>query len=297
MFGLLKAAQAGALRQVNAVHWFPVDTVPLGSGDVTVLREGEGIPVAMSRFGERILAAEGAEPLYVPHGVDTEIYCPGDQAPYRDTVPGIGPDTFVAGIVGMNRGRRKAFDQQFLAFSRFHARHPDSFLAVHSAPAAAPPATDLHGLATRLGITGVVGYPDSYMYDTGQITQEQMSAWYRGIDVLLLCSYGEGFGVPLIESQACGTPVICTDGSAMSELCGAGWLVSGTPDYEDGHQGWWKRPDADDIEAALEAAWQAKQDGTLPKKPARDFAMLYDADRVFDVFWKPVLAELEDRFG
>ena len=295
-FGLLKAAQAGALRQVNLAHWFPVDTNPLGEGDVTVLREGQGVPIAMSRFGERVLAAEGAEPLYVPHGVDTDIFSPGDPQAYRDTVPEIGPDTFVVGIVAMNRGRRKAFDQQLLAFSRFRARHPDSFLALHTAPMGPAPSTNLHGLAARLGISGAVGFPDSYMYDTGQITQEQMAAWYRGLDVLSLCSYGEGFGVPLIEAQACGIPVICTDGSAMSELCGAGWLVSGTPDWEDGHGAWWKRPDADDIEQAYEIAWQAREDGTLPKKPARDFAMLYDADRVFETFWVPVLKELEGRF-
>jgi hypothetical protein len=182
-FGLLKAAQAGVLRQVNLAHWFPVDVVPLGAGDVTVLREGQGVPIAMSQFGRRVLAAEGAEPLYVPHGVDTDLFCPGDPSAYRDTVPAIGPDTFSVGIVAMNRGRRKAFDQQMLAFSRFHARHPDSFLALHTAPEAPAPATNLHGLATALGITGAVGFPDSYMYDTGQITQEHDGSLVPGLDV------------------------------------------------------------------------------------------------------------------
>jgi hypothetical protein len=73
--------------------------------------------------------------------------------------------------------------------------------------------------------------------------------------------------------------------------------VSATPFWTNGHGAWWSRPDASDIEQAYEIAWQAKQDGTLPKKPAHDFALLYDADRVFSTFWKPVLAELEERFG
>jgi glycosyltransferase involved in cell wall biosynthesis len=131
----------------------------------------------------------------------------------------------------------------------------------------------------------------------GMITREMMATWYRGLDVLSMCSYAEGFGLPLIEAQACGTPVITTDGSSMSELCGAGWLVSGTPFWTNGHGAWWKRPDADDIEQAYEVAWQAREDGTLPKKPARDFALLYSADRVFEQFWVPVLKELEARFG
>jgi glycosyltransferase involved in cell wall biosynthesis len=257
-----------------------------------------GTPIAMSRFGQRVLRAEGADDsLYVPHAVDTAVFCPGDPEPYRESVPGIGPDTFVIGILAMNRGRRKAFDQQLLAFSRFRARHPDSFLALHTAPVGPAPATNLPGLCARLGISGSVTYPEAFLYDTGQITQEQLAAWYRGIDVLSLCSYGEGFGVPLIESQACGTPVICTDGSAMSELCGAGWVVSGTPDWEDGHGAWWKRPDAADIEQAYEAAWQAREDGTLPQKQARDFAEMFDIDRVFQQYMVPVLKQIEDRIS
>jgi glycosyltransferase involved in cell wall biosynthesis len=296
VFGLLKCADA--LAQMNVAHWFPVDTNPLGEGDVTVLREGRGVPIAMSRFGERILQAEGADPvLYVPHGVDTDVFSPGDPSAYRDTVPQIGPDTLVIGLVAMNRDpQRKSFSEQLLAFSRFHARHPDSVMSLHTVPVAPTPAANLHGLCARLGISGAVVFPEPYLYDTGMITREQLATWYNGLDVLSFCSYAEGFGLPLIEAQACGIPVITTDGSAMSELCGAGWLVSGTPFWTNGHGAWWKRPDVDDIEQAYEITWQAKQDGTLPRKPARDFAMLYSADRVFDQFWKPTLAELEKRF-
>ena len=292
VFGLLKCS--GSLSQLNVAHWFPVDTDPLGEGDVTVLREGRGIPIAMSRFGERVLQDEGAEPLFVPHGVDTTVFCPGEPESYRDTVPGIGSDTFVIGLAAMNRDLlRKGIAEQFQAFSRFHRRHPDSFLAVHSAPINNP-GLNLPGLAARLGIASSVGFPDSYSYDMGLITQEQMAAWYRGLDILSLCSYGEGFGLPLIEAQACGTPVVTTDGSATHELCGAGWLASGTPFWSPGHGAWWVRPDVTDIEAAYEAAWEAREDGKLPQKEARDFAMLYDADRVFSLFWKPVLETIEE---
>ena len=296
-FGLLRAAPV--LAQARWFPWFPVDCDPLGEGDVTVLREGMGTPIAMSRFGERVLRNEGADPLFCPHAADTSVFCPGAPESYRDSVPGIGPDTFLVGILAMNRGRRKAFDQQLLAFSRFHARHPDSFLALHTAPVGPAPATNLPGLCARLGISGAVTYPEAFLYDTGQITQAHLAAWYRGLDVLSMCSYGEGFGVPLVEAMACGTPVICTDGSAMSELCGAGWTVSSTPDWEDGHGAWWRRPDASDIEQAYEAAWLAREDGTLPglKKAARDFGEIFDIDRVFQEYMVPVLKQVEDRIS
>jgi glycosyltransferase involved in cell wall biosynthesis len=297
VFGLLKAAKE--LRKLNVAHWFPVDTSPLGDGDVTVLREGGGVPIAMSQFGMRALRDEGTDPLYVPHGIDTGIFSPGDGVPYRETVPGIGPDTFVIGICAMNRDPlRKGLPEQLVAFSRFHRRHPDSFLALHTTPVANP-GLNLMNLAAKLGISSAVTYPDSYLYDMGMITQEQMAGWYRGLDVLSLCSYGEGFGLPLVEAQACGTPVIATDGSAMSELCGSGWLVSGTSFWSGGHGAWWIRPDIEDIDAAYEEAWKARESGelVLKQKAAREFAMLYDVDLVFSQYWLPVLDELEKKFS
>ena len=290
-FNLRKCALA--LREISTATWFPVDCSPAGAGDVAFLRDSETIPIAMSEFGRRMLENEGCAPLYVPHGVDTGLYRPGDPVPYRDTVPGMTGDSFVIGIVAMNRDKdRKGFQEQLLAFASFHARHPDSFLAVHSAPGGG---VNLPALAARLGITGAVAFPDSYSYDLGLISEEQLATFYQGLDILSMTSYGEGFGLPLLEAQACGIPVVTTDASATSELCGAGWLVSGTPFWTDGHQAWWTRPDASDIVNAYETAFQARENGTLPKKPARDFALQYDADRVFNLYWKPALGALQDR--
>jgi glycosyltransferase involved in cell wall biosynthesis len=297
-FGKLKCAKE--LAQVNWFPWAPVDCTPVGIGDVTVFRESGATPIAMSRFGEAQLRNEGLSPLYCPHAVDTQVFRPtGDPQAYRDTVPGIGPDTFVIGIVGVNRGRRKAFDRQLAAFARFHADHPDSFLALHTAPGGDPAAVNLNGLRTRLGITGGSDFPDSYLYDTCQISVPNMNDFYNGIDVLSMASRGEGFGVPLIEAQAAGTPVICTDASAMTELCGAGWLVSGRREWEDGHCAWWCDPDEDDILDAYEAAWQAREDGQMEAlgKSARAFAMQYDVDLVFEQYMIPVLDAIEERIS
>ena len=250
----------------------------------------------MSLFGKKTLEDEGAEPLLVPHGVDLDIYHPGPRA-YRDTLPGVTDDTFVIGLCAMNRDpNRKGFYEQFAAFARFHARHPDSFLAVHSSPGGGK-GLNLHGMACQLGITTAVGFPDGYSYDLGLITEEQMSAWYNGLDVLSLCSYGEGFGLPLIEAQACGVPVITTDASAMTELCGAGFLVSGTPFWSDGHTSTWTRPDISDIEQAYEGAYSAWQHNALPKRQAVEFAAQFAVDRVFEEHWVPALARLEEMFG
>ena len=291
-FGLLACARD--LAGLNVAHWFPVDCDPLGEADVTVLRDGQGIPVAMSRFGERVLRAEGTDPLYVPHGVDCHMFAPGDPMVYRDGA-GIGAETFVIGVCAMNRDKiRKGLAEQMMAFAAFHARHPDSVLAMHTA-AVSNPGLNLAGMAARLGITDAVQFPDDYALAAGLIGREQLATWYRGLDILSNCSYGEGFGIPVLEAQASGVPVVVTDCSAMTELCGAGWLASGTPFWAPDHGAMWVRPDVADIDAAYEAAWQAREDGTLPKAQARAFAEQFDADRVAALFWKPVLDELGDR--
>ena len=49
---------------------------------------------------------------------------------------------------------------------------------------------------------------DAIYYKTN--SAQKMSSFYNGIDILLLMSDSEGFGLPIIESMACGTPVIST---------------------------------------------------------------------------------------
>ena len=297
VFGLLKAAQAGVLAQMNVAHWSPVDADPLGEGDLAVLRDGRGIPIAISHFGEEGSPQRGHRPP-----VRSPLRGHGDLPAWRPravpySIPQIGPDTFVIGIAAMNRDHlRKGLTEQFQAFARFHRRHPDSHLALHTAQVANP-GINLTGLTCRLGISAAISYPDAFFYDMGLISEEQMATWYNGLDVLSLCSFGEGFGLPLIEAQACGIPVITNDASATTELCGAGWLTSASDFWANNHVSFWRRPDVSDIDAAYEMAWEKRQDGKLPKKEAEDFGKLFDADKVFSQYWVPVLKELEKRIG
>jgi glycosyltransferase involved in cell wall biosynthesis len=49
----------------------------------------------------------------------------------------------------------------------------------------------------------------------------------RGARAVLLPSFAEGFGLPVIEALACGVPVLCSDLPALRESGG------GVPDYLD----------------------------------------------------------------
>lgn len=64
-------------------------------------------------------------------------------------------------------------------------------------------------------------------------TKDQLVALYNIADAHALVSVGEGFGVPLIEAQACGTPNISADNTTTPEIVGGNdVLIKGMRVYE-----------------------------------------------------------------
>jgi glycosyltransferase involved in cell wall biosynthesis len=100
---------------------------------------------------------------------------------------------------------------------------------------------------------------------------------------------GEGFGIPAIEAQACGTPVVVSDASAQPELIGEGWAVRGQPWFDVPQKSWLMAPSVPDIVEALELAYQR---GRSRSDKAIEFAQQYDADKVFSEMWVPTLEAL-----
>jgi glycosyltransferase involved in cell wall biosynthesis len=283
---------------LNTVCWTPVDAEPLGAGLRSFFAESGARPVAMSRYGQRLFAEAGLDAAYIPHGLPMDLFAPPADRDALREASGYAPGTFVVGINQANRsGLRKALPEQLTAFARFHARHPDSKLMLHMAKSH-PKGQDLPLICDKLGIgEGVVFFPDQGVYAAGEIAMEEMPAWYGALDVLLGCAMAGGFELPLLEAQACGTPVIATDGSAMSEVAGPhSWLVEGQPFWvQERHEGWWTMPLIAGIDAALEEAWQAREDGSIEqlRKQSREHALQYDADLILRDCWAPYLKQME----
>lgn len=58
--------------------------------------------------------------------------------------------------------------------------------------------------------------------ECGYVADEALPLYYNLADVFVFPSLLEGFGLPLAESLACGTPVVATLGSASPEVVGPG---------------------------------------------------------------------------
>ncbi len=55
---------------------------------------------------------------------------------------------------------------------------------------------------------------------TGFVADADLPALYSLADVFAYPSHYEGFGIPVIEAMACGTPVVCADNSCLPEVAG-----------------------------------------------------------------------------
>jgi glycosyltransferase involved in cell wall biosynthesis len=55
---------------------------------------------------------------------------------------------------------------------------------------------------------------------TGYVRKSELAALYRGASAVVLPSLYEGFGLPLLEAMASGTPVVATTAGALPEVAG-----------------------------------------------------------------------------
>jgi len=55
---------------------------------------------------------------------------------------------------------------------------------------------------------------------TGYLESEDLTLLYNACDLFVFPSLYEGFGLPPLESMACGTPVVCSNASSLPEVVG-----------------------------------------------------------------------------
>ena len=69
-----------------------------------------------------------------------------------------------------------------------------------------------------LALEGEVLFP-------GFVADEDLPALYNLADLFVFPSLYEGFGLPVLEAMACGTPVVCSDASSLPEVAGDAALL------------------------------------------------------------------------
>lgn len=210
---------AQQLTMMNCEKWgyFPIDASgPHGKltsmmGDVI---KGFDRVLAYTSWAENIVRetigkeeSDKRELTFLPHGIDTAVFYPRP----RDTArrifhqalgyqgPTIRPDDLLIGIVATNQARKDyGLGIQVVAELAKKRRvrlfiQTDTFERHWS----------MKALLTDFGLDNVEN-----MVNNSMLSDETMAQIYSACDVTLGIGAGEGWGMPLDESMACGTPVI-----------------------------------------------------------------------------------------
>lgn len=284
--------------------WCPVDREPLA---VWVKRRLKDIrwKLAMSCHGEQMMLEAGFKDVfYIPHGVDTKTFQPiAEREVLRQRLGWDGH--FVVMMNAANKVLRKNIHVVIQAFAQFVKQHPDAKLYLHTYPYAHMKGLDLPACVSFYGLTthapygdvsrddAQVMFPDFYRYQQSLISSAQLNEFYNGADVLLAPSRGEGFGIPVVEAQSAGCPVIVTNFSAQTELCGAGMMIEPAwLEYTD-QGGEMAMISPKDVIASLEWAYSQRTNAGL-REQARTFAMDYDFIKVYKDHWQPALDVMLD---
>lgn len=279
----------------NWAPWLPIDHWPLSMPIQNRLKTGDASPIAMSKFGLDELKTHGFSADYIPCAVETDVYTPGSKAEARARL-GIPQDAYVVAMVAVNKGTpsRKSFPEVFSAFKALHDKHPDAFLYLHTEKTGVAAGEGLF-LKNVLDLCGIpetaYKFCDQFKWIQGA-PEEDMVATYRAADVLAAPSMAEGFGVPIIEAQACGTPVIVTDSTSMPELCAVGQVVDGQRIYIP-LGAWIKMPSIAEITRALLTEYELADKEERATR-ARNFALKYDADLLVKTGWIPTIEKIAE---
>ncbi len=276
--------------------WTPVDQEPVPQAVLDKL-QGCHTVIPYAKHGEDQFRRAGVNNVrYIPHGVPTGTFKPMDRLAARKTI-GLPEDAFIVGMVAANKGYppRKCFPEQLLAFKQFKDRHPEALMYLHTLRGPEYGGINFPELLRRLELVEGrdVIFSDQYTLLLGW-SEERMATLYNAFDFLTLTSAGEGFGIPLVEAQACGIPVVSCANTAMTELTFSGISITDMQPFWTPLGAFAMIPRIPAIVDAYEALWQA-----LPEQreefaaKARAGALDFDWDRVVERFWKPFLEEIQ----
>lgn len=200
----------GDRRNFHKWAYVPLDsTGPNGSclpvAQRDCLRGYDRVLVA-SEWGKEVMIRSGREDVeYLPHGFWPEKF---HIVPGARSLLDWKEDEIHVGCVMANQ-ERKDFPTLFQVFHDLQDEYGDRFHGwLHTdVPIRA---WNIYALATDYGVerTDV----------TFDLSDEQLAVYYSACHATLLPSGGEGFGYPIAESMACGTPCVVTDWAGGAEL-------------------------------------------------------------------------------
>jgi glycosyltransferase involved in cell wall biosynthesis len=149
------------------------------------------------------LGADTTKLHVMRNGVDLERFYPIDRSEAREWLH-FGDDERIL----LSVGNLIELKGHHLAIEALTGLQKNSILVIVGV---GPDLASLKELAKARGLTQRVRF-------VGQVPNEQLKWWYSAADVLVLCSSREGWANVLLESMACGSPVVATNIGGIPEV-------------------------------------------------------------------------------
>ncbi len=188
----------------------------LPDGCESILRK-VNIPIAMSKFAQQQVKEEhNIKCEYIPHGVNIKRFHKVDDDKKLQFRKKWGLENkFVVGVVARNQPR-KMLDRTIQVIQQVCKEHDDIVFFMHCDPHDPSSQFNLLKLIERCKVQNRIVF-SGVKYHNG-FSYDQMNEVYNLMDVFLLTTSGEGFGIPTIEAMSCEVPVIATDYTTSKEL-------------------------------------------------------------------------------
>lgn len=288
-----------AWNEIPVFMWTPVDTWPIPKQEMAILSRAKKLLVP-SRWGQEVLAKQDREAEYVPCGIDLDFFDihPEGRTRWRKQLqPGIDENTFLVGMVGLNSGMpdRKGYGFAFDALKAFFENHPDARAYIHTNPAGDGGALDLNVLREELELRDRIYFsrPSAPLGET----ELYMRDMFNSFDVLLHASGCEGFGMPVVEAQACGTPVVANSATSVTELLGKHCTpVEPLADMIVNTSSRIALPSVERMLAGLEDAYARWKSGLYDRAEIRKGVLQYDRARLYEEQWRPIIESAPPRW-
>ena len=173
--------------------------------------------VAMAKFGQKqVQEAHNLQTHYIPHAVDHKLIHPYTKKKRKAVRQKYGlDDYFIIGTVARNQPR-KMLDKTIEMFSLIAPKYPNARLFMHCDPTDVASYFNMSELIARYNLENRVIFTGT-KYFKG-LSWNSMNEIYNCMDVFLLTTTGEGFGVPLIEAMAAKVPVLATNYTTTPEI-------------------------------------------------------------------------------
>lgn len=180
------------------------------------VKKADGIITVSEHSKKDIVDILGVDPsrvTVIPEAADEYFHPVQDEARLREVSEryGLGKDfLFTAGSIHTRRNLERLIEAISEASRRLDAQLELLILGI---PAPFSPPVDIEGKAQQCGM-------ENRVHRVDYVSEEDLLLLYNACGLFVYPSLYEGFGLPVIEAMACGTPVVCSNVTSIPEVAG-----------------------------------------------------------------------------